>query len=83
MKNVVVVILIVTALAGIYFGAYLPWEKAQLYIATNKASASFRTVNDIVQAYEKALTFYSPIGNRELIKFSINNMTLYTFCILV
>lgn len=73
LKSVLISILIILALAGIYFGAYRPFVKAQLYVATRGVSQTFQTLDEFASFYDRIFDYYSPIGNREVAKFFIEN----------
>ena len=74
MRNIIVVIIIIIALAGIYYGAYRPFAKAQLYVAVRGAAPTFRTLDEFTLYHDRMFNYYSPIGNRETVKFFIENM---------
>ncbi len=73
MRNIVIIIIIVIALAGIYYGAYRPLVKAQLYIATRIVSQTFQTFDEFLSFYDRIFDYYSPVGDREVTKFFIQN----------
>jgi len=74
MRNIVVVIIIITALAGTYYGAYRPFVKSRLYISVGQAAASVRVFDDLVAHYDTMFNYYSPIGNKEVAKFFSSNI---------
>ena len=75
MRNIVIIIIIVIALAGIYYGAYRPLVKAQLYITVQKTAPISQTFDEFVSYYNRIFEYYSPIGNKEIAKFFISNMS--------
>ncbi len=74
LKSVLISVLIILALAGIYCGAYRPFVKAQLYVAVRGAAPAFQSFDEFVSYHDKMFDYYSPIGNRETVKFFIENM---------
>jgi len=65
LKQIISPILIILALLGIYFGAILPFKKAQLFIDAYRVFDSQQTVRSLEDSFTKALDFYSPIGQEE------------------
>lgn len=68
-KNIFIVIGIILALLFIVFGSYFPFLKARLYIQTINALSSVRSVAEFEDLFKKPLTFFSPIGQEEVVKF--------------
>ncbi len=70
-KNITIGIGITLALLSIYFGAYLPYTRAQFYIATQESLPSLTTVDGIESAFNKVFNYRSPIGQEEVVKFFV------------
>ena len=68
-RNAFSIVLIILALCSIYFGAYLPLRKAQLYISALNEVRNVRTMEGFREMFLKAFAFYSPIGDEEMAKF--------------
>lgn len=67
-------ILIILAVLSIYFGSYLPLAKSRRYIAAVEAFSSVRSIDDFKRNFDKALNFYSPVGQEEVVKFLSGNI---------
>ncbi len=72
-RNAFSIVLIILALCSIYFGAYLPLRKAQLYISALNEVRNVRTMEGFREMFLKAFAFYSPIGDEEMAKFFGND----------
>jgi tetratricopeptide (TPR) repeat protein len=70
LKKILISVLIIASLASIYFGAYKPLVKAQMYINTQKSIPAFSTFNELTSAFDRVFEFKSPIGQEEVVKFS-------------
>jgi len=73
-KSALICVLIVLSFFSIYYGAYKPLTKSQLYIKANGVASSFQTLNDLKETYNQVFNFPSPIGQRETVKFFTNNV---------
>ncbi|MEK7087549.1 MAG: hypothetical protein AAB958_02515, partial [Patescibacteria group bacterium] len=74
-KNIVIVIVIISALLGIYFGSYLPIVKARRYINFLQTVGSApRSLNDLKIELDKVIKFYSPIGQEEVVRYIGNDI---------
>ncbi|MEK7574295.1 MAG: hypothetical protein AAB514_02055 [Patescibacteria group bacterium] len=76
LKKIIVVLATAIVLTLMYFGAYLPSKKSQLYI---KAILAFQTgkiksLQDFDAAFGAALNFYSPVGQDELVSYYFGNL---------
>lgn len=60
---------LVFAIVGIYFGAYLPLRKAQAYIVASRSFQSEPTLQNFEKSFTAALDTYSPVGQEETIRF--------------
>jgi tetratricopeptide (TPR) repeat protein len=69
-KTILISILIIASLASVYFGAYKPLVKAQMYMNTQKSIPTYKTFDEITSAFDKVFEFNSPIGQEEIVKFS-------------
>lgn len=76
LRQLLIIILIIFSALGIYYGAYLPWEKSQAYINALKtvSSGKAQSLGDYFEAYDKAVFMYSPIGGEEIAKFLSNDV---------
>ncbi len=55
-----------------YFGAFLPLKKSQLYIDAVKSSSQIKSVQEFNKLFGKALDFYSPVGHGEVVYAYLN-----------
>lgn len=53
----------------IVYGAYLPFQKANLYISALRQMASVHSVAEFETNFNRVFNFYSPIGEEEIAKF--------------
>lgn len=70
LKIVIPYLLITVSLASIYYGAFLPFKKAQLYIKASRLLDLVRSVDDLKRVFRPVLETYSPIGQEETVKFT-------------
>jgi len=70
LKNLIITIVIILALVSVYFGAYKPLFKAQMYMNTQKSIPTYKTFDELTSAFDKVFNFKSPIGQEEIVKFS-------------
>ncbi len=75
-KQFIIIILVIFAVASIILGAVLPWMKSQLYINTLTMLQSGRitTVEQFERDFGGVLDFYSPIGQEEVVKYLGNDI---------
>ncbi len=75
-RQLLVIVLIIISALGIYFGAYLPWEKSRAYINALKimSGGGIQSLGDYFKNYDVPLKMYSPIGDEEVIKFLSNDI---------
>ncbi len=69
MKQFIAIFLIILAASSIYFGALLPFAKAQRYIGALNAMSSIESLEDFKRNFDNVFDFYSPIGDEEAAKF--------------
>lgn len=62
-------IIAVGALVALYVGAYLPYEKARRFIAAYQLASRAATIGEFEAIFDDVLDFYSPVGQREEIRF--------------
>lgn len=74
MKQIVALLTTAVALLLIYLSAYLPYVKGDLYITALQDSGQAKTLQDFLQPFENAITFWSPVGDPEIIRFFGNNV---------
>lgn len=67
LKKIIAIIIIVAVIVLLYFGAYLPLKKGQLYIGALKemSSKQAKSVKDLNDIFRKVFDFYSPVGQNE------------------
>ncbi len=66
-KKAIAVAVTIGALILIYYGAYLPIRKSQIYIYAYSVSPSLHSLDDFNRVFDAALDFYSPVGQEELV----------------
>ena len=59
---------------SVYFGSYLPFEKAQLYITALKQLTGVRSVGEFKENFGRVFDFYSPVGQEEVAKYIGNDV---------
>ncbi|MCX6702332.1 MAG: hypothetical protein NTW60_00450 [Candidatus Wolfebacteria bacterium] len=52
----------------IYFGAFLPISKSQLYVGAQANLSNVRTIQQFSDVFEKVFFYYSPVGQDEIIQ---------------
>jgi tetratricopeptide (TPR) repeat protein len=57
------------ALLSLYFGAWRPFQKSRLYIATQRNLVNVRTVDGFKENFNAVYEYYSPVGTEEITKF--------------
>src|SRR3989344_9167411 len=57
-----------------YFTAYLPLAKSRRYISSIVGASEIKTLDDFYANYDQVLTFYSPTGHEEAVRFIANDM---------
>jgi len=79
MKNqvryIVIGVGILLTLLGLIYGAYKPFQKSRIFIESLKASKSAKSVEELVVVFDRALTYPSPVGNEEAVKFFANEIS--------
>lgn len=65
---------VLLAAAALYFGALLPFFKAQSFINAERRMASVRTVEDFENNFNMSFDLYSPVGTEEITKFLGNDV---------
>ncbi len=73
-KPVLVPVLIIAAFLALIFGAYLPYAKANAYITALSNLRNVQTLNELETDFNQSLQAYSPIGQRETVKFTISTL---------
>jgi len=71
-KNFIILILILLTIFSIVFGSFLPLIKSQYYITAVKSLSTIKSVADFKNNFDKALKFYSPVGDEEVVKYLAN-----------
>lgn len=71
-KNIVAFCFIFLAVLAVYFGSYLPYTKAKMYIGA--VQASIAGFDQLKSVYDQVFSFYSPIGDEETVKFLLNSI---------
>ncbi len=66
---------IVLAVLSLVYGAFLPFRKAQLFIAVMQQAYQSQTIGDYEATYNKALGFYSPVGQAEDVRFLLSQIS--------
>jgi len=74
LKQFIIVLLILGAVASIYFAALAPLAKAQSYIHALRSIPSIGSVEEFKQVFDVPLTFSSPIGQEEVVKYIASNI---------
>ena len=65
---------IILSLCSLYLGALSPFVRGRAYISTTRALSSIKTVGEFKDQFERSLTFPSPIGKEEIVKFLGNDI---------
>lgn len=72
--NLIIIFLLIAAMASWYFGAYLPLRKSQILILTLQRVNVIKSVEEFEGFFSSAIDFYSPIGQSETVKHSVNTV---------
>lgn len=72
LKYTIAFILTITVLILLYLGSFLPFKKSQLYIESVRGSSQVRSVQEFNKLFDKAIDFYSPAGQGEVVYAYIN-----------
>lgn len=73
-KKIIIIILMIFAFLSIYFGAYLPFVKAEKYILFIQNLRNLKTLEQFQGGAGELLNFYSPIGQEEVVRFLSRDM---------
>lgn len=73
-KQLIIVLLILAAAASIYFAALTPLTKAESYIHALRTIPSIGSVDEFKQVFDVPLSFPSPIGQEEVVKYIASNI---------
>ena len=68
-KKIFIFLGILLAVLAIIFGSYLPFEKSRSYVRAINMLNSIKTLPEFEDVFGRALSFYSPIGQEEIVKF--------------
>ncbi len=68
------VVLIITAVAGWWFGAYLPFQKSKKFIEVIRSGSAIKSIEDLEMRFDSVLDFYSPVGKDEVVGFFADQM---------
>ena len=70
-KKIIAALATIIILIMMYLGAYLPLRKGQLYAQSvlKLNSRKIKSVTDFIAAFHPALSFYSPIGQEEVVSY--------------
>ncbi|MFA6365230.1 MAG: hypothetical protein WCW78_02400 [Candidatus Paceibacterota bacterium] len=74
MKQVIIVLGIIVTILSVVYGAYMPLVKAQSYISALRNVQSVRSVDGFKTLFDVPISFYSPIGDEEVVKFLSNDI---------
>jgi tetratricopeptide (TPR) repeat protein len=66
LKYTTALISTIIILTLLYFGAFLPLRKAQLYINAVRGASEIRSVQEFNKLFDGVLDFYSPVGHGEV-----------------
>lgn len=69
LKTFTLIGVIIVSVLAIIFGSYLPLVKSQLYIDALSLMPSVKTIQEFEANFDKALKYYSPVGDEEVIKY--------------
>ena len=68
-KKIFIFFGILLAVLAIIFCSYLPFEKSRSYVRAINMLNSIKTLPEFKDVFGRALSFYSPIGQEEIVKF--------------
>lgn len=74
LKQLIIVLLILAAVASVYFGALAPLAKAQSYINALRTIPLIGSIDEFRQAFDVPLTLPSPVGQKEVVKYIATNI---------
>ncbi len=74
-KKTIIAIFIVVVFVGLYFGAYLPYKKANAFITTIHLLQSVESVDELKYRFDEVLNINSPVARDEVAGFTLNQLT--------
>lgn len=78
-KQLIILLLIILAALGIYFGALLPLAKSQSFIKAQQNIQTVKSTDDLKALYDVPLKLYSPVGQEEVVKFTASTVSDIVF----
>ena len=69
LKKIIIFTLIGLSVLAIYFGSYLPFNKAQEYIYFTSSLNQISTLEQFKELGNGVIRFYSPVGQEEVVRF--------------
>jgi tetratricopeptide (TPR) repeat protein len=69
LRTYLIIALLILAVLGIFFGAFLPFKKAQLYIKWQNELPQSRTRADFHRIFNRMFDYYSPVGDYEIARY--------------
>jgi len=75
-KKIIITLATIIILILMYFGAYLPLRKSQLYIGamTGLQIKKMNSVQDFIDNFSPSLNFYSPVGQEEEVSYYVGGI---------
>lgn len=76
-KTIIILILMSLSVLAIYFGSYLPFNKAKGYIYFTSSLSQIKTLEQFKELGNSVIDYYSPVGQEEVARFmsrDIENM---------
>ena len=70
----VFITIIILSLCSLYLGALSPFVRGGAYIDATRSLSSINTVSEFEDQFDRSLTFPSPIGKEEIVKFLGNDI---------
>ncbi len=69
LHKAIIGVLFFLSLLSVYYGAYRPFVKSQMYLRAQRAAASLDNVEGIKSEFGRMFNYASPIGDEETVKF--------------
>ncbi|OGG37512.1 hypothetical protein A2110_02930 [Candidatus Jorgensenbacteria bacterium GWA1_54_12] len=63
--------LFILSLLSIYYGAYRPFVKSQMYLRAQRAAMLVHNTDEVERIFSEVFDYASPIGEEEIVKFSL------------
>jgi len=74
-KKIVIIVAVFFAVLGIYFGAYLPYKKANAFIGKIRLLQSVKSIDELKFHFNEVLGMGSPVAQDEIVTFTLDQLS--------